>query len=97
MTEQQQELIDEVMDCFDFKRVAEVMEALNWTWASCTGVPEDHEIRRTARGLLKGALESGYNATGGLSASYHDGELRLAFEVTEWSAYVDDKGTVVSS
>lgn len=97
MTQQQQELIDEIMDCFDFKRVAEVMRKLNWSWASCTGTPEDFEIRRIARGLLKKALVYDYCATGGLCASYNDGELRLAFEVTNWGVYVDDKGNVVSS
>lgn len=96
MDEQRQELIDEVMDCFDFKRVAEVMEKLGWTWASSKGIPQEFQIRGQARRLLKSALEGGYMSSGGLSASYRDCELRLAFELEEWTAYVNDEGTVVS-
>ena len=33
MTITQQELIDEILDQFDFQKVKEVMDALNWTWA----------------------------------------------------------------
>ena len=33
MTITQQQLIDEILDQFDFEKVKKVMDALNWTWA----------------------------------------------------------------
>lgn len=53
----QMELIDDVMDNFDFHKVRKVMKFLNWTWAfSDNAVPEVHELRKEARRHLNRAL-----------------------------------------
>lgn len=91
--------IDQIMDCFDFMKVHDTMVALNWTWYTCNGVPEEWQIRREARLLLMRAYDSAYDTkqtsycgTGGLQAeaSYRDGKyegLSLKFVLTEWDTF----------
>lgn len=86
-----QEQIDDIMDYFDFSRVAKTMEALDWKWhdpefGGCY-VPEECEIRKKARRLLTAlAQTSEYDstATGGFVVSRTDGKLKLSFNVAEW-------------
>lgn len=84
-----QELIDEVMDWFDFGRVAKVMDALDWKWTSAEyrgdGVPIEAEVRIRARELLKEVLKEDNSviSSDGFRASYKDGMLSLAFIVEE--------------
>jgi hypothetical protein len=90
-----QEHIDNIMDNFDFNKVAKVMKFLNWQWAmSPTGVPEEPEIRECCRKYLSStydhAVQQGRKytmATGGFVYRYdpHYSELSLVFEVTGWS------------
>ena len=84
-----QEKIDEIMDCFDFDKVQKCMEALNWRWASCDGVPEQFELRQKARSILKDCVEIGHGGTGGFvpSIDKEAGCLSLSFVVAEWDAY----------
>lgn len=86
-----QDQINEIMDCFNFGKVARVMEQLNWTWASVERVPEEWEIRVEARRLIEGVLkESGVNtflASGGLMARMQDGFLSLSFVLEEWDTF----------
>lgn len=43
--------INEVIDFFDFEKVHNVMEFLNWQWQG-KGVPEIYELKETARNLI---------------------------------------------
>lgn len=57
LTEKQQQKIDEIMDNFDFGKVAKVMEFLEWKWWNRTSeggfIPESYELRAKAREELK--------------------------------------------
>lgn len=60
LTEQDYALIDEVMDNFDFRKVADVMQHLKWTWYDCkdvNNIPEENTLRGRVRGELKKLLE----------------------------------------
>ena len=92
----ERDLIDEIMDNFDFEKVHRVMTAVEWTWATIGGVPEVRDLRTTARKLLKGAFVSGLYGTGGLYATYQNDVLRLSFNVDSWSAYEGIDGKVYS-
>lgn len=82
-----QELIDDVMDNFNFHKVHKVMKFLNWTWGfSANGVPEIYELKETARRLLNECLydliqhgEDTWNiSTGGFcvrATNYKDAEV----------------------
>lgn len=80
--DQVQDIVDEIMDNFDFDKVVSVMEKLNWKWATDEGtveVPDVSAVRKMARKLLKnvtfkqtgkeGNFES-FNACGGFEAHF---------------------------
>ena len=79
--------IDEIMDHFNFTRVADVMHHLNWTWYSIDGIPSESEIRTEARKRLR-ELQGTSNtltSSGGLAAGTDsDGYLYLRFELDSW-------------
>lgn len=83
--------IDEIMDTFDFRRVAEVMEYFEWEWCHADGryeVPTESEIRASARRLLQEVSRNppANVTTGGFTArSYEDGNLTLEFTLAEWT------------
>lgn len=88
-----QDLIDEILDEFDFDKVKQVMDALQWEWSMDSGsrVPEIPEMRKFARRLLKEVVEKPpyyYSGTGGFHAEKGaDGFLELRFEVTNWNTW----------
>lgn len=60
ITEKQQALIDKVMDCFDFRKVASCMKRTKWEWVDADGrryIPEETELRTKARKLMRTAIE----------------------------------------
>jgi len=90
-----QKLIDEIMDSFDFRKVALVMDFLEWEWVS-SGVPSEYEIRQNARLKLIEVYDKcliskeDYRiASGGFKAQgyYENNEcicLSLEFVLTDW-------------
>jgi hypothetical protein len=95
-----EDLINEVMDEFDYDKVQRVMEFLNWDWASVNGVLSVGDLKRMSRILLisciNGAMayKKDYSAsTGGFKAeATWDNErnkiysltLRFVLEETEY-------------
>lgn len=68
-----QNQVDEIMDEFDFDKVHEVMEVLNWQWRDI-GIPDKVEIRRSARKLMKQAIEKDSSTgCGGFQVTLRDG------------------------
>ena len=74
------QMIDDILDEFDFDKVHKAMKALDWRWVG-TGVPTIDELRNGAHHLLRGAansrlyefkhehwLEGIQNSTGGFEA-----------------------------
>ena len=60
------EMIEDMMDNFDFSRVAKCMKALNWKWHDVEGavdVPEEHSIRKEARKLMNGVKDVCHHST----------------------------------
>ena len=102
MTITQQQLIDEILDQFDFQKVKEVMDALNWTWGMGTEsyVPDISELRKQARELLWDLIRSNsvMIKAGGFVVEkqeaiyrggrmFKDDTLELRFEVTAWNTW----------
>lgn len=87
------EVVEEIMENFDFERVHAVMDFLNWTWGlDNPEVPTIQVLRSTARGLLLDVVadpEKTYVGAGGFYARRHlfkdedeeSEELRLSFEL----------------
>ena len=74
--------INEVMDSFDFGKVAIAMRAVGWTWGSATaedGIPSEKELRQRARRLLNDCGPNQTLRTGGFSAYREGAEYGLEF------------------
>lgn len=74
-SELHEEMIDEVLDDFNFERVHCAMTAIDWKWQTTEGkgfaVPTIARLKARARILLRDAIKDKYIATGGLHAQYH--------------------------
>ncbi len=95
------EMIDDIMDNFDFNKVAKCMRALNWKWHDVDGsmdVPEEHHIRKSARKLMNTVKDVCHHktfitGTGGFYVQcWYAPDSRileameLSFIVAEWDA-----------
>lgn len=84
------DMIDDILDNFDFEKVHKTMVALNWTWARYKEVPEVPDLRKLARARLKEAYARKITvSSGGFKATYEKWSqvrftLRLEFIVTNW-------------
>jgi hypothetical protein len=93
------ETIENILDDFNFVRVNQAMEALDWQWALAEdGVPSMGELRRQARELLEGAYHQapspyysvgtgGFEATRTMETGDLNKYLSLKFVVSEWNNY----------
>lgn len=83
--------IDYIMDVFEFGKAAKMMKAVGWTWGLDDVVPEEYELRKCARKLLKEVSEGKYRytATGGFAARRDDDILSLA-----WGLGVDGSDAI---
>ena len=76
-----QEQIDDIMDHFDFGRVRQIMEAVEWKWGGEgeAAVPHESELRACARKHLRSLVDQDlcYSASGGFYAFKHEDTLSL--------------------
>ena len=83
-------IINDIIDEFDFEKVHKVMGLLNWTWYIdyVHKIPNIDDMKKTASRILQNVLERNsenyYIATGGFKASMQDGYISLVFELTQW-------------
>lgn len=88
-----QDIIDEVMDNFDFHKVHRVMKALNWRWVGATTtskIPDIPHIRREVRKLIKGVIEDeiDFAFVGGFEVTNdHQGAITVKFVAEEMLVY----------
>ena len=86
----EQDIIEDILDEFDFSKVQQVMEHLDWTWHDSDGVPTLGQLRKAARSLMKICIdyEEYTTASGGfwVQKRTFDGDpfYRLMFVVAEW-------------
>jgi len=67
-----QKQIEDIMDEFNFGEVQKVMESLDWTWSETGCIPEEYDLRKGARRLLRKAAEmidDRYNVSGGSTST----------------------------
>lgn len=85
MTDADRDLIDEVLDQFDFHAVHRYMTRRNWVWADLGGVPGVPDLRKCARFLLTEVMRGGgLSSTGGFTAVKMGWGLYLFF--SPWSS-----------
>ena len=92
-------MVTQVMEQFDFERVHNIMQYLNWKWAIGNGemaVPNSYRIMKCADRLLRGVAqhygddEFHSRGTGGFVASLDSECLTLQFILTETTIDSDD-------
>ena len=90
-----EKILDSIMDNFDFKKVHEVMEFLNWKWAKIDGdgIPTVDDLRDEAARLLWDLVNSNNEviATGGFYvqkdfSDYDDPWISLKFVLEDWDS-----------
>lgn len=91
----EQDMIDEVMDNFDFEKVQKMMFAVGWKWINDEGgysVPDVAELRRAARRMIKNTFKEGVFAmgTGGFEVQRGEDYIRLSWG-PEYVAIQDDE------
>jgi len=80
------EIIDEILDEFDFETVHRAMTALKWHWYGVDGVPSIGHLRRRARELLNDLQkhDSCLVGSGGFFAYRDEHTMGLRFEITNF-------------
>ena len=97
MTDSDFEAVVEILDNFDFNRVKQVTDLLNWQYFNVEGQLEVRDLRQMARKLLRDTVkeldkEDTYNTgSGGFYVEGFNGGVKkylvLKFCVTEWNNY----------
>ena len=83
-----QERIDIIMDYFDFGKVHRAMTCLKWRWGS--EVPEESDLRASARKLLKETVEFALKQP----FDHKDTEYSIGAGGLKASAYKKNEGEV---
>jgi hypothetical protein len=92
----ERQIIDDILDEFDFGKVLHVMELLEWKWGGISSPPEVPslgELRKCARRLMNYCIghETYKTSTGGLHVTKETFDelpyYSLKFVVTEWNNY----------
>jgi len=101
-TEHQLNLINDVIEEFEFEKVHIAMTALDWKWIAPNGVitnqsmavPTIARLKQTATQVLTSSIESGFAASGGFVAKYFNpGEpesFTLSFVLAEYDTWNDE-------
>lgn len=96
----EREVIDEIMDFFEFDKVHKAMTVLNWEWRDI-GVPDIYEIKKTARQMMYKCYENCVKdkssrglSTGGFRAfcEFEDGVfmgIELSFILESFDVFTD--------
>jgi hypothetical protein len=84
-TEAIQEQIDDTMDQFDFRKVAEYMKSVNWTWNN-VGIPGESDLRKYVRDEMRKVSAKGEHShfSGGFMITFDENteEKWLRFAVS---------------
>ena len=91
----EQDMIDEVMDNFDFESVQKMMAAVDWRWGNEEGgdsVPDVADLRQSARRMIKDTFKEGVFAisSGGFQVERGEDYIRLSWG-PEYIAYQEDE------
>ena len=100
--EQENKMIEEIIEHFNFTKCELTMIALGWTWGFDQGSPTIDRLKDAARSRLKSAIELAkqnkcskstyFASSGGLKGNAwinrygHIEGLRLEFVLTEWES-----------
>ena len=83
LTAEEQNMINSMLNLFDFERIHNVMHFLEWSWTDI-GVPTIEQLRRQAYDMMEEVVlnEHAYLSTGGFIVRNVDGMLDLSFNLS---------------
>jgi hypothetical protein len=100
--EQENKMIEEIIENFDFEKCELTMITLGWTWGFEQHTPSIERLKEAARNRLRGAIDYAkrkkcskstyFLSSGGLKGNAwinrygHIEGLRLEFVLTEWDS-----------
>jgi hypothetical protein len=84
-------MIKDIMDEFDFDKVYEAMDALDWKWRG--EIPSISDLRETAESLLRGAAES---RLGHFKDTHHEVAIINGTGGFEAKAFCDEDKTKIT-
>jgi len=85
-------MLEDIIDNFDFDRVHNVMDYLNWQWTTCSGVPTIEELKEKAISLLRDASEL---RLGGYKDTHHESPIICSTGGFEAKAWCDEDKTQI--
>lgn len=96
LEEESSELLDELIEDFEWDKVKRIMEELNWTWWGNDNPPTIEEMKEMVRGLyssIENRVENNeycFCSSGGFKLTFNpdeDNELSLVFEAVTGAVY----------
>jgi hypothetical protein len=100
--EQENKMIQDVLDNFDFNKCRTTMNALNWTWGFENTQPTIEMLKKSASERLRNAMDVAkkdkcsratyFSSSGGLKGNAwvnrfgHIEGIKLEFVITEWDS-----------
>ena len=91
MARRKSDMVNEVLAQFDFERVKEVMDALDWCWAENERTPTMRELKEEAEHHLYSAIEQATNPN---NTEHHEVGWMSASGGFEAMAWKNEDGTL---
>lgn len=93
LTTKQREIVDQILDKFDFTKTWVAMNSVGWTYWDSSGTPTKDNLRNTAQGLLETVVSGGSDCTmtGGFIAQKREGEVGSYYELSFQLASSDNE------
>lgn len=102
IVDQENKMVEDILENFDFEKCRKAMKALNWTWAFEGDIPSIERLKKAAENRLKDSMELAkkgsdskftyFVSSGGLKGNAwrnrygHIEGIRLEFILTDWDA-----------
>ena len=83
-------LKNEILDNFNFKKIAKAMKAVGWVYAPISKVPDADYLKEFADELLDSVYENKFAECGGFRAKRTKHKLSLKFVFEHYEVYDDD-------
>ena len=100
--DQENKMINDILENFDFEKCRRAMRALNWTWAIEGTVPSIERLKKAAENRLRDSMDLAkkgkcskstyFVSSGGLKGNAwtnrygHIEGIRLEFIITDWDS-----------
>lgn len=92
--DKKKEIINEIIDEFNFKKCVDYMSKSNWTYGLDGEKVTINDLKRVARKLLEDLLDDDeliFSSTGGFSAVRYGNNIELLFSISDYCYETEEK------